>query len=174
VHKDVKADCPCLRARLGPGAVCCSYEPARDSLILAQLYRSRFASPQKRKILAIGAVAGFQQSRFQHSLGPSNKAAAIRCTNDTIHPHVPNDNNKQKIAAAMPRTSMIRRRGFLQDWRTRLEPQQKKDLLAFVHDDGKGFIGVHSATDTCYEWHEYGDMTGGYFKENTWGVFEAQ
>src|ERR1035438_2726127 len=26
-----------------------------------------------------------------------------------------------------------------------LTDQQKKDLLAFVHDDGKGFVGIHAA-----------------------------
>ena len=51
--------------------------------------------------------------------------------------------------------------------------QQKKDFLSFIHDDGKGFIGVHTATDTFYTWPEYGEMTGGYFKEHPWGIFEA-
>src|SRR5260370_38650914 len=38
-----------------------------------------------------------------------------------------------------------------------LSDQQKADLLAFVRN-GKGFGGVHSATDTLYTWAEYGDM----------------
>jgi hypothetical protein len=29
-----------------------------------------------------------------------------------------------------------------------MDDQQKADFLSFVHDDGKGFIGVHSATIT--------------------------
>ena len=51
--------------------------------------------------------------------------------------------------------------------------QQKKDLLSFVHDDGKGFVGVHSAIDTFYKWPEYGEMIGGYFNDHPWGVFDA-
>src|SRR5690349_24190141 len=33
---------------------------------------------------------------------------------------------------------------------------QKRDLLDFVRG-GKGFGGVHSATDTFYKWPEYGE-----------------
>src|ERR1035438_6110831 len=28
-----------------------------------------------------------------------------------------------------------------------LTDQQKKDILAFVNDDGKGFVGIHAALD---------------------------
>src|SRR5260370_9183571 len=39
---------------------------------------------------------------------------------------------------------------------------QKADLLAFVRS-GKGFAGSHSATDTFYQWKEYGELIGAYF-----------
>ncbi len=54
-----------------------------------------------------------------------------------------------------------------------MDDQQKKDLLSFVHEDGKGFIGIHSAIDTFYKWPEYGEMIGGYFNQHPWGVFDA-
>ena len=41
-------------------------------------------------------------------------------------------------------------------------------LLSFVKEDGKGFLGTHSATDTYYNWPEYGDLIGGYFNEHPW------
>ena len=50
---------------------------------------------------------------------------------------------------------------------------QKADFLSFIHDDGKGFIGVHSATITFTGWPEYGEMIGGYFDEHPWGTFDA-
>lgn len=49
-----------------------------------------------------------------------------------------------------------------------MDAEQKAALLAFVHDEGKGFIGQHSATDTFYEWPEYGEMIGGYFDDHPW------
>src|SRR6202795_4898991 len=54
-----------------------------------------------------------------------------------------------------------------------MNPEQKAALLSFVHDDGKGFIGVHSATITFTDWPEYGEMIGGYFDEHPWGTFDA-
>jgi uncharacterized protein len=33
---------------------------------------------------------------------------------------------------------------------------------------GKGFVGVHAATDTFYRWPEYGKMIGGYFNGHPW------
>src|SRR5690606_24750671 len=44
-----------------------------------------------------------------------------------------------------------------------LSEQQKADFLSFIRDDGKGFLGAHNATDTFYQWPEYGEMIGGYF-----------
>ena len=54
-----------------------------------------------------------------------------------------------------------------------MDDEKKADLLSFVHDDGKGFIGIHSATITFTDWPEYGDMIGGYFDEHPWGTFDA-
>jgi uncharacterized protein len=54
-----------------------------------------------------------------------------------------------------------------------LDDSQKQDLLAFVKDDGKGFVGVHAALDTNYKWPEYGEMIGGYFNEHPWMTFNA-
>ena len=54
-----------------------------------------------------------------------------------------------------------------------MDDQQKADFLSFIHDDGKGFIGVHSATITFTKWPEYGEMIGGYFDEHPWNTFDA-
>ena len=45
--------------------------------------------------------------------------------------------------------------------------EQKRALLEFVKG-GKGFLGIHNATDTCYDWPEYGEMIGGYFSGHPW------
>ncbi len=51
--------------------------------------------------------------------------------------------------------------------------QQKADLLSFIKQDGKGFVGAHSADDVFFTWPEYGEMIGGYFDGHPWGVFNA-
>ena len=40
--------------------------------------------------------------------------------------------------------------------------QQKKELLAFVHDEGKGLIVGHATGVAFTDWPEYGEMVGGY------------
>lgn len=44
---------------------------------------------------------------------------------------------------------------------------QKRALIDFV-GYGKGFIGVHNATDTFYQFPDYGSMIGGYFNGHPW------
>jgi len=54
-----------------------------------------------------------------------------------------------------------------------LDDSQKKDMMSFIKDDGKGFVGVHAALDTNYKWPEYGEMIGGWFDQHPWGTFNA-
>jgi uncharacterized protein len=62
---------------------------------------------------------------------------------------------------------------FFTDGELDMDDSQKADLLSFVRDDGKGFIGIHSATITFVAWPEYGKMIGGYYDGHPWGVFDA-
>jgi type 1 glutamine amidotransferase len=43
-----------------------------------------------------------------------------------------------------------------------MSEQQKKELLAFVHDEGKGLIVGHATGVAFTDWPEYGEMVGGY------------
>jgi type 1 glutamine amidotransferase len=45
--------------------------------------------------------------------------------------------------------------------------RHKQVLTDFVRDGG-GFLAVHSATDTFYQWPEYGRLIGGYFDQHPW------
>ena len=49
------------------------------------------------------------------------------------------------------------------------EARLQKSLIEFLKG-GKGFIGIHSATDTYYSWTEYGEMIGGYFDGHPWNA----
>jgi hypothetical protein len=43
-----------------------------------------------------------------------------------------------------------------------LSDEQKKDLLAFVHDEGKGLVVGHATGVAFTTWPEFGEMIGGY------------
>src|SRR5213594_1491330 len=48
-----------------------------------------------------------------------------------------------------------------------ISEEWKKAFMDFIRN-GKGFVGVHCATDTFYKWPEYGQMIGGYFDGHPW------
>jgi len=54
-----------------------------------------------------------------------------------------------------------------------MDASQKQDMLSFIRDDGKGFVGIHAALDTNYTWPEYGEMIGGWFDQHPWMTFNA-
>ena len=46
-----------------------------------------------------------------------------------------------------------------------LDPVQQADFKRFI-ESGGGFMGIHAAADTEYEWPWYGDLLGAYFKSH--------
>jgi len=43
--------------------------------------------------------------------------------------------------------------------------EQKSALKQYINNGG-GFLGIHAASDFCYEWEWYGKMVGGYFESH--------
>ena len=58
---------------------------------------------------------------------------------------------------------------FLGSGEGTLTPEQKADLLSFVRDDGKGFVGGHASIIGFYDWPEFGELIGG-FMDNEYPV----
>jgi type 1 glutamine amidotransferase len=54
-----------------------------------------------------------------------------------------------------------------------LDESQKSDLLSFVREDGRGFVGVHASADSNYQWEGYNLLTGGWFDQHPWNTFDA-
>ena len=51
-----------------------------------------------------------------------------------------------------------------------LEPQQRAELAAFVHDTGKGFVAAHTALTAFDSWPEFGDLLGARYDDHPWNV----
>lgn len=49
------------------------------------------------------------------------------------------------------------------------ELRLRANFLSFIRS-GKGFVGIHAATDTFYEWPEFGFMIGAYFDGHPWNA----
>jgi type 1 glutamine amidotransferase len=54
-----------------------------------------------------------------------------------------------------------------------LNAQQKADLLAFVHDEGKGFVAAHTGNTAFASWPEFGEMLGGRYDDHPWNTTYA-
>jgi type 1 glutamine amidotransferase len=47
---------------------------------------------------------------------------------------------------------------------TQLFTEDQKTALMKYMQQGGGYMGIHAATDCCYDWQWYGSMSGAYFK----------
>jgi type 1 glutamine amidotransferase len=129
--------------------------------------------PRKKKLLAIGAVKGFQHDATSHGLATIWKIGQESGLWDT---HIRTDTQlitKQKLTGNAKNLSYFDAVLFYTTGELDLDDSQKSDFLSFIKDDGKGFIGSHSASDTFYKWPEYGEMIGGYFDGHPWNQFQA-
>jgi cytochrome c len=54
---------------------------------------------------------------------------------------------------------------FLSTTGTILDEKQKGAFQRFV-ENGNGYVGIHSATDTEYDWAWYGQLVGAYFRSH--------
>ena len=54
---------------------------------------------------------------------------------------------------------------FLSTTETILDGGQKAAFQRFI-EAGNGFVGIHSATDTEYDWAWYGELVGAYFRSH--------
>lgn len=59
---------------------------------------------------------------------------------------------------------------FLGHREIQLDAQQKKDLLAFVHDQGKGFVAGHTAVTAFESWPEFGELLGARYDGHPWNT----
>ncbi len=131
------------------------------------------AQERKRRLLVIGQSKGYQHEAIPtamvtlynlgRSTGEWDTDFRTDCTAITKKPLKWGAKNLDDFDAV----------AFFTDGDLDMDDSQKADLLAFVRDDGKGFLGIHSAAITFTSWPEYGRMLGGSFDGHPWGEFEA-
>jgi uncharacterized protein len=132
-----------------------------------------FAQPAKKRLLVIGQSKGYQHEAISTAMvtlynlgrtsGKWDTYFRTDCAAITKKPLKWGAKNLNDFDAVV----------FFTDGDLDMDDAQKADLLSFVRDDGKGFIGIHSAAITFLSWPEYGKMLGGYFDGHPWGEFDA-
>jgi len=131
------------------------------------------AAQPKKHLLVLGQEKGYRHEAVSHAIATIERlgretgswTTTIRTDTEVL--------TKKKLEYNAKNLNDFDAVLFYTGGELEMNPEQKAALLSFVHDDGKGFIGVHSATITFTDWPEYGEMIGGYFDEHPWGTFDA-
>jgi len=127
----------------------------------------------KKRLLAIGMSKGWQHDSVSDALATMYKLGKESGLWDT---YIRTDTElitKKKMQVNTKNLDYFDAVFFMTTGELPLDDEQKAALLAFVRDEGKGFLGAHNATDTLYQWPEFGDMIGGYFDGHPWMTFMA-
>jgi uncharacterized protein len=127
----------------------------------------------KKHVLVIGEEKGYRHESVTHAMATIDHLGRETGLWDTTIRTDTEALTKKKLEFNAKNLDDFDAVIFFTGGTLEMDAQQKRDFLSFVHDDGKGFIGIHSAAITFTDWPEYGEMIGGYFDEHPWGTFDA-
>jgi uncharacterized protein len=127
----------------------------------------------RKQLLAIGEEKGYRHEAISHALATVERLGRQTHLWDTTIRTDTEPLTKKKLEYNAKNLTNFDAVLFFTGGTLEMDGQQKADFLSFIHDDGKGFVGIHSATITFTKWPEYGEMIGGYFDEHPWGTFDA-
>jgi uncharacterized protein len=146
-------------------------------LLIAGLAASlAFAQPPavpRKKLLVIGEEKGYRHEAVSHAIATIERLGRETGLWDTTIRTDTEALTKKKLEYNAKNLNDFDAVVFYTGGTLEMTDSQKADFLSFIHDDGKGFVGIHSATITFTRWPEYGEMIGGYFDEHPWGTFNA-
>lgn len=128
-------------------------------LLAASVLLSSYTLPKKqKKVLVFSKTAGFRHGSSISSgktsileLGAKNKFTVDTTESADVFTA---DNLKQYAAVV-----------FLCTTGNVLNDEQQKAFEGYIQSGG-GYVGIHSASDTEYDWPWYGELCGAYFKNH--------
>ncbi|MBE0657863.1 MAG: ThuA domain-containing protein [Bryobacteraceae bacterium] len=144
-----------------------------SALLLALPAAAQQNAPAKKRLLVIGAVEGFQHDATSTGMAVLWKLGKESGLWETYIKTDVQLLTKKKLSGNAKNLDYFDAVAFYTTGELKMDDEQKAALMSFIKDDGKGFIGVHSAPDTFYKWPEYGQMLGGYFDGHPWNTFPA-
>ena len=164
---------------MGPGGV--RLGPGISAATVGDASYHNGAIPKRLRVLAWGDVSqGYQHDSISHAMATIERLGYETGTYDTIIRTDSQLITKGPVLGADGKPLLYAKN--LNDFdaifffgvrEIVLTPQQKADLLSFVHDDGKALIVAHSGATAFFSWPEFGEMVGGRFDEHPWGIINA-
>src|ERR1700736_862809 len=131
------------------------------------------AAPATKHLLVIGEEKGYRHEAVSHAMAANERLGRESGLWDTTLRTDTEILTKKKLEYNAKNLNDFDAIFFFTGGDLEMDAQRKADFISFIHDDGKGFIGVHSAAITFVDWPEYGDMMGGYYDEHPWLTFDA-
>lgn len=131
------------------------------------------ADPPKKHLLVLGEEKGYRHEAVSHAMATIERMGRESGLWDTTLRTDTEVLTRKKLEYNAKNLNDFDAVVFYTGGTLEMTPEQKADFLSFIHDDGKGFVGVHSAAITFSEWPEYIDMIGGFYEEHPWGTFNA-
>src|ERR1700754_5021671 len=121
-------------------------------VLLAATNPAAFAQAKKKQLLIIGEEKGYRHEAVSHAMATIERlgresglwTTTIRTDTEVL--------TKKKIEYNAKSLNDFDAVMFYTGGDLEMNDEQKASLLSFVHDDGKGFIGVDSATITFTSW----------------------
>ncbi|AMQ57776.1 ThuA domain-containing protein [Algoriphagus sanaruensis] len=121
---------------------------------LASCSKKREGEP---KVLIFSKTAGFYHESIPNGIAAIQKLGAENgfSVDTTKNAELINEENLAQYAAVI----------FLSTTADVLNHYQEADFERYIQSGG-GFVGIHAAADTEYEWGWYGRLVGGYFSDH--------
>lgn len=110
--------------------------------------------PSKAGVLIFSKTAGFRHDSIETGVAAMKDLLAPTCVVEAT------EDSAAFTPANLERFRVV---VFLNTTGDVLDDAQQKAFERFI-EDGGGYVGVHSASDTEYDWPWYGRLVGAYFK----------
>ena len=129
--------------------------------------------PARKRLLVIGEEKGYRHEAVTHAMVTIERLGRETGAWDTVIRTDAEALTKAKLEYNAKNLNDFDAVLFYTGGTLEMDEQKKADFISFVHDDGKGFIGIHSAAITFTQWPAFGEMIGGYYDEHPWNTFDA-
>jgi type 1 glutamine amidotransferase len=142
-------------------------------VVLSSICMAQPGANPRKHLLVLGEEKGYRHESVSHAMATIERLGKETGLWDTTIRTDTEVLTKKKLEYNAKNLNSFDAVFFFTGGELEMDAQQRADLLSFVHDDGKGFVGVHSAAITWASWPEFVDMVGGTFDEHPWGTFDA-
>ena len=127
----------------------------------------------KKQLLVVGEEKGYRHAAVTRAMVTIERLGRSSGLWDTVIRTDTEALTKQKLEYNARNLNTFDAVVFYTGGSLEMDDQKRADFLSAIRDDGKGFVGFHSAAITFTDWPEFVAMIGGVYDEHPWDTFSA-